>query len=511
MSVLTNGGRIQLQEYQGFGGKHFDSVHLSRFFNYDQPHDFGVMVSQLFTASNLYSYKALTDMTYASGNYYEIQGTTYRWSVFGDDYRLNRVIANLEASNTRPGLNGQEFKIGLAEGWYEEPAVLTGENNNYLCEVVGKPINRGNYWEYTLRLQSSNPNEYLPVEELYEGTEWRRVTTSVGSENNQIFEGIEMGSQVDLQSQVGTHAREFSVTDRIIREQKAAGNVSRDKSVMGGYAFKLYDPKSGRPVDKSAFLTFAEAKLLDTVEMDCEYSMYFGKVSTKKDYTGRYIKRTSPGFRELVKDGHEWVHNGSITLEQLENYFMSIFLTRVDEGNRKIVVSTGSLGHKIFDQLISEEVSQFLTLDRYYVQPMAGGSGSNDLQYGYQFKKFISKNGLEVSLQSNPMLDDPFYCPRRYPNNPIYTVDSARMDIMDFGAAGSSMAPGASNMSMLKEAGVDSYYLVGGVVDPQQGVVTDGSFRQNPMKEVIFRREKSAGLQVWDTSRIGSIILEPNL
>ena len=200
-----------------------------------------------------------------------------------------------------------------------------------------------------------------------------------------------------------------------------------------------------------------------------------------------------------------------LTLEQLENYFMSIFLTRVDEGNRKIVVSTGSLGHKIFDQLISEEVSQFLTLDRYYVQPMAGGSGSNDLQYGYQFKKFISKNGLEVSLQSNPMLDDPFYCPRRYPNNPIYTVDSARMDIMDFGAAGSSMAPGASNMSMLKEAGVDSYYLVGGVVDPQQGVVTDGSFRQNPMKEVIFRREKSAGLQVWDTSRIGSIILEPNL
>ena len=514
MKKGTLGGRVQLQEYQGFGGKNFDSVHLAKFFNYDAPHNFGVMVSKIFSSSNMFGYKPMTALTEASGNYKEIVGSTYKWTLFGDDYRINRVIKFLETGNPRPGINGQEFKIGLAEGWYEEPHVIMGENNNYLCEIVGKPINRGNYFEYTLRLQTSDPNMFLPVDELYEGREWKTVSTSVATENNQLFAGFEFSSQVDLQSQIGAFSREFSLSDRVIREQNSASGggvgVSKDTSVLGGYAFPIFDGKTGKQVSKSGMMTFMEGKLLDTVEMDCEFAMTYGKASKRKDYTGRYIKTTAPGFRELVKDGHEWIHNGSITLEQIENYFMSIFLTRVSEGSREITISTGTLGHRIFNQLISDEVSKFLTLDRYYVNEMKDGTGRNDLEYGYQFKRFIAQNGLVVNLVSDPMKDDPMYCPRRYPNNTQYTIDSARMDIMDFGASSASVAPGSSNISMIKEKGVDSYYLVGGVVDPKSGVVTDGSFRQSGEKAVHFRREKSGSLCVWDTSRIGSIILEPN-
>lgn len=517
MSILTNGGRIQLQEYapnMGTAGKNFDSVALAQFFNVDQPHKFGLMVSQLFTASSKFRYKALTDMTEASGNYTEIDGSTYEWSVNGDDYRLNRVVKFLETGNSRIGENGAEFKIGLAEGIYEEPAVLCGENTEYPCEVIGKPINRGNYFEYTLRLQTSNPNTYIPAEELYEGREWRRTSSSIATEANQLFAGIEWGSQIDLRSQVGAFSGEFSVSDKVIRMQKAAkakGQLKKEGSLFGGYSFPIYDAKTGNRLEMSGFISFAEAKLMDSVEMDCEWAMTFGKASQRKDYTGRYIKRTAPGFRELVKDGHEWYHNGSITLDQISDYLMSIFLTRVDENDREITIKTGTLGHRIIDQLISEEVSQFLTLDRYYVQPMQGGTGANDLQYGFQFKRFISKNGVVVNLQSDPMLDDPFISPRRYPNNPMYSLDSARMDILDFGSNSNSIAPNSSNISMIKEKGVDSYYVVGGVVHPDSGVVTDGSFNQNGMKEVYFRREKSGSLNVWDTGRIGSIILEPNL
>lgn len=514
MSIITNGSRIQLQEYQGFGGKHFDSTHISKFFKSDAPHDFGLKVSQIFTSSNKFKYKALTDLTEASGNIHEIVGDTYRWSLYGDDYRFNRVVKLLETGNSRPGINGQEFKIGLAEGWYEEPDVISGENNNYQMEIVGLPINRGNYWEYTVRLQTSNPNEFVPIEELYEGREFRVVSSSVAIEKNQLFGTVSMGSQVDLQSQIGAFSKEFSLTDRVIREQKAAmskgESFSRDGSVMGGYAFNLYDPITKQPVKRKGVMTFLEAKILDDVEMDCEYAMTFGKVSTRSDYTGRYIKKTGPGFRQLVKDGHEWIHNGSITLEQLENYLMTIFLTRVDEGDREITISTGTLGMRIMDQLISEEISQFLTLDRYYINQMSDGTGRNDLEYGYQFKRFIAKNGVVVNLQVDPMKDDPYYCPRRDPNNSIYTLDSARMDIYDFGASSASMAPGRANMSMIKTAGVDSYYLVGGVVDPDKGVVTDGSMRASGDKSVYFRREKSGGLCIWDTSRVGSIVMEPN-
>ncbi len=107
------------------------------------------------------------------------------------------------------------------------------------------------------------------------------------------------------------------------------------------------------------------------------------------------------------------------------------------------------------------------------------------------------------------MKDDPMYCGRRHPLNPIYSVDSARMDIYDLGASSNSALPNQSNMAMIKTKGVDEYHWIGGCVDPRTGVINSGALAPTGEKGVVCRYGLSGSLCVWDTSRIASIIYEP--
>lgn len=75
--------------------------------------------------------------------------------------------------------------------------------------------------------------------------------------------------------------------------------------------------------------------------------MWFGKKSTKPGDKG-YWKKTGAGLREQLKDGWVEYYNSALTVDRLKNYLMSIFFSRVDEQNRKVVVMTGTLGSMMF-------------------------------------------------------------------------------------------------------------------------------------------------------------------
>jgi hypothetical protein len=519
----TRSGVIQLQEHEGFGGNFFDTRHLSSYFNYDMPHDFGRMVSKIFTSSTRFTTKVLTGLTYARGNYHVIDGDTYRWTLTGDDERLIRITEFVE-TNPRPGFANSQLRFVADKGWCRQPDVLMAEDNRFLIRIIGDPIQKSeDRWEYTAVMQKSDPTFYIPASQLQVGMTMKKVSTSVATEDNQIFGGTQWGAQIELQSQIGAYAEEFGATDKVVRKEIAArknGNVTRTATKsMGQYTgygalSGFYAPfnisKNGKHVPAGAFFTHMEADLLERIEMGREMMMVFGGTSTTMDNTGKYIQRTGPGFRELVMDGHEWYHNGSMTAQQLEDFFMQIFLYRKNEGERKVVIDTGTLGSRFFDQLLADEARSFLVVDTLINRRMEGGEDW-ELEYGAQYKSFRAKNGIRVRLFMNPMKDDPNICRRMHPDNPIYTVDSARMDIYDFGGNTESVAPDNANISMIMENGVDEYYWISPLIDPYTGVVTDGSRVASGEKGVKARRMASGSLCVWDTSRIGSIIYEPEL
>lgn len=224
-------------------------------------------------------------------------------------------------------------------------------------------------------------------------------------------------------------------------------------------------------------------------------------------------KKTGPGFRQLAKDGHELLHNGNLTAQTIEDYLHGIFLNRLNASDRDVVISTGEGGIRLFHQILQDEANSFLTVDNHFIgQATSNMVGAiNPLAYGAQFTEFRAINGIRVRLMYDPMKDDPKYCKRKHPDNPRYTVDSFRMDIYDLGKpdqTGSGIPK--SNLTMLKESLTDMYAFTKGVVDPMSGPITGGGAAYSLKKDVTITRETSGGLCIWDTSRIGSIIYEPD-
>ena len=504
--MVRNSGQIELSLYEGFGGNSYDSHHYADAFRADRPYDFGMQVSKLFSSCNIYNDKVLTQLTMASGNFKAIDSDVYKWTLAGDDKVAFYVVDEIEdfTTLTTPGKGNSEFRIVLDKGWLEQPDVIQLEDNRYpFLEIQGTGQQHGQGWVYIVSLQSSDPTDFVDPALVSIGARVVHAGTSIATEMNDIYGTDQYSSQMDLECQIGAFARKFEVTDKVVRKEIAARKREGKRDMFSsGYAFDIR--QGGKVIPRGAFITMAEARLMNAIEMDRELAMTFGKASTKMDITGRYIKRTGPGFRELVKDGHILYHNGSLTPSMLEDFLHNIFLQRIPSESRDIVLDTGEGGMRLFHQILASEANSFLTLDTIRMQQVPGIGGNRGISYGAQFVEFHAINGIRVRLKYNPMKDNHDYCFRKHPDNPLYTVDSFRFDIYDFGSS-----DGENNMQMVLEDNVESYSYTRGMIDPKTGPIKDGSLVPSFNKGIAFEREMSGGLWVKDTSRIGSIVFEP--
>lgn len=507
--MITQSGIIRMEEYSApLGGKSFDSLHLAAAFKDETPYKFGIMVAKLFSSSNRFANKTLTSLTFGNGNFESIDKNIYKWSVAGDDEINFYVTEQLVGDSDKNGYGGAEFVISLDHDWLEEPDVLQCEDNRYpFLSIIGKPKKVGTSFYYTVKLQSSDPTAWIASDMLGVGRTFIKASSSIADEMNDKRGGDQYGSAMDFESQIGMYAAEFNITDKVVRRELQGKKTSKDKILTGGYSFAIR--KGGKTIERGAFVTSAEAALLDRVEMDREMAMTFGHASIDYDSNG-YIKRTGPGFRQLCKDGHEYIHNGNLTAQSLEDYLHGIFLNRLNAVDRDVVIDTGEGGMRMFHQILSDEANSFLTLDTHYIKDAASAIKGirNPLSFGAQFTEFNAINGIRVRLSYNPMKDDPKYCKRKHPDNPAYTIDSFRMDIYDLGNPGSPDAP-KSNMCMLMEDLTEVYTYTSGITDPRLGPISNGSKATSLQKGVTFIRETSGSLGIWDTSRIGSIVYEP--
>lgn len=508
---MTRNSQLELTRYTGFGGKSYDSVHYANAFRLEAPHHFGMQVARLFTAMNRYDDKILTNLTYAAGKTEIAYSDVYKWTIAGDSYVDFTVVDFVESGNSKPGLGRSTFRIVLDKNWLMEPDIIMGEDNTYgLIELIGTPIPYNNGFIYTCRLQTDDPNAWIDPAQFQIGMTFIKASTSIVTEMNNKRGTDQYSSMMDLQSQIGAFGEEFSITDKLVRMELSAVKrgqdlnniVSLNNRTSEGYAFAIR--QGDKVIPRGAFITMAEARLLERVDMDAEVAMMFGSKSVTIDDTTGRVKKTAPGLRELQKDGHVFTHNGSLTAKTLEDYLYSIFIHRMDMKDRKIKILTGEGGIRLFDQILSEEASAFLTLDTNFIKPTSSPYSSNALQFGSQFTKFIAKNGVEVELIYSPLHDNRMYCKRRHPDNPIYTVDSFRMDILDFG-----MNEGTDNICAISEWGVDMYAYVSNLVDPKTGVINSGAKVSSLDKGITMAREISRSLWVKDTSRIGAIVYDP--
>ncbi len=204
-------------------------------------------------------------------------------------------------------------------------------------------------------------------------------------------------------------------------------------------------------------------------------------------------------------------HNGSLTLSDIFQYLMTIFLGRKDFADRKIRIATGEAGAVLFDTLVKAQASSILTLDTMFINKENSVYNDNSLGFGAQFTKWRAPNGVTVELVPDPVKDNKQLFPELAPGTSNYTLESFAMDIFDFGKT-DQKASGASreeNITMIMQDGVESYFTISNVYDFETGAEKSGGNVYAHNKTGSIYREMSGSLCVWDVSRVGRIEYTP--
>lgn len=538
--ITTNSstaGITFLNSFGDLGGNSFKAQHLSKFYNYDQPYNFGKMVTRRWASlSPLFYPKVLTSLTMVAGKTYDIDTATFQWSVGQDVDRYFRFMEDIATLNPNAtdgmvGFNNEPFFIVLDVDWARTGSVLLLEDNNYKLYVLGDPTPYGNFWKYKVENQGSNPNAYIPQALVTKGKLCMEGASMAHEYGNQNLPGVSMGTSVMYQNVIGMYGRQVKLDEKIIKKeiqarkygkvQGASSNQMRSvdqADYASGIAFKpLGKNKTTGEIEEipvSSFISWAEAKVTESVLLDREVMMKYGEFREKVNTTlGIIDSRMAPGIRRLVYDGHTRTHSGDWTASDFESYLNGIFLARVNQSSREIEAVTGELGMLMFDSMIAIQYRNFQgasssILDAsFFLRPMKGGENW-ELEYGSQFKSFRARNGVKITLRHDRMLDDPYFCIRRYVYDANYTVDSARFDFYDFGLTNSIKGYNGSNICMITQGETEQVYWVVGRINPYSGYIR--GIVNSEATDATYKHILTGSMQAWDPSRIGAIIYEPD-
>lgn len=521
------------------GGSYQDSLSHSSMFKKYGPHNFGVRGAQLWSSklgSHLLNKKFLY-MTKGKGNVYTLpMGVDdYKWKLESETENPFIITEQTVEDGVQNGKNGKPFKVRINSGLPHEPVVFKTEDPNVpMAKIIGHPkMISPNSYEYTLVLQTGDPNAWIPSDLLKPGKTLVDATTQVSDELNQKYAGIQFANMSELEGVTGNFARKTEMTDKFIRLElgcRANGTAmpsSASYSIggerMGGSAvgtgYVYYNEiknlgntgKGGKstPMYAGTFVTTVEAKLEERLHRDVEMNMEFGQVQFTRDFDSERVIKTPAGWRQIVKDGHFKAHNGSLTLTDIYEYISEIFITRKDFADRKIILSSGEAGCNYLHKLIAREASQFQYVDTHFLRSVSSEFHTNALEYGVQFTSIKLPMGYVLQIQHDPIKDDPILFPQKAPGT-NYTVESFAMDIFDFGQTDqNAAATNSSNITCVQQGGVEEYFTVSNVYDFETGAIKDGSNARSNNKELGIYRATSSGLCVWDVSRVGRLEYDP--
>lgn len=538
-------------------GKNVTGDKLNRFvFNQDSPHNFGVKVNKIFLSTSRFYPKMFTNATIGSAdkNYYKITTNHYQWDLVGDTDMFIRVTKDVDditenAAFIQDGLIGQgqrEFYIELDAEYLSENEVVMLDNNEYMLVITSDGISTGQSTRYSCKIQGSAEALGIPVDLLKQDNTVNSVSSTIPRYGTPAKPGLgRFGTIIRLRNRVGAYGREFTVDEAAMREamraNKSGGQmpmsaekgykyqISPSDFVNGAvFAFGVWDKslKDGKmtPMKSDGLMSFLEMKVEDMILQDREVMCTFGRAATLTNVTNAIGVNSSesdsfvaPGLRQLQKYGHYATHNGQLTVDDLQEYLDGVFMTRVDEKDRKTVFNTGTLGKVFLNSMVNIAAQGYFNSAKgdQFISQAQGSTLANPLKFGYQFTEWIGINGVVVTMAYDMMKDDRYYCRTMYTPNSTYTIDSARLEIFDFGNTNAGTDSGAlsqnsyggtSNCSMIVEDEVEQRRWRIGCIHPYSGIQ---SVSPTDDTTATYHRKLSGSPVIWDTTRLGVLVYDP--
>lgn len=174
-----------------------------------------------------------------------------------------------------------------------------------------------------------------------------------------------------------------------------------------------------------------------------------------KGKTGFEIQQGA-GFREQMDKSNQ-VYYSTFDIRNITNAILDLAVGNLRWDQRKMIMRTGEWGMVQFHQAVEQEAK--LWTPGFDTSRIIGADGK--MTFRGQFLKYYAANGLELSVQHEPMNDDKVHNKIKHPSG-HGVAESYRYDIMFGGEVG-----GVSNIrKVVMEGSEEVMGYVGGLRDP---------------------------------------------
>ena len=362
----------------------------------------------------------------------------FTWDVIGSS---RRNIPLLEArditGNTNPesgyfGAGFETFYLVFQEDWFSKGEVIFGPyNETYPIRVIDDPKFEGTNVVYTCEVYGTNANG-IPVDTLKTGDRFSVAFAPVERSFSRTVGDVRFSSPVSMRNEFSQIRIHTKVGGDMINKKLAIG-IPVVKETPNGGLQKTTMNMWMHNVDYELECQFEDAKNnilawgVSTRDSNGEYRNY--------GVSGEVIKSGS-GLYEQMEAGNIQYYN-KFSLKLLEDALYQISASKLDFKQRKFILRTGEYGAIQFHKAVLETTSgwtQFV-LDNSstrVIERTQNKLHSNALTAGFQFTEYKGPNGVIISVEVDPMYDDPVRNKILHPNGGV--ANSYRYDIFDMGS-----------------------------------------------------------------------------
>ena len=361
----------------------------------------------------------------------------FTWDVIGTSRRNiplveARTLAGAVLTEGYYGANYEPFYLVFGEDWFSKGEVLFGPyNETYPLRVLEDPVFEGTNTIYKVEVYGTNSNG-VPADTLRSGDRFSIAFAPVERGLSRGVGDVRFSSPVSMRNEFSQIRIKTKVSGSMLDKKLAIG-IPVTEEIEGGKLRKTTVNRWIHYQEYEAECQFQDAKNniiawgVSTRNNNGEYKNF--------GVSGEVIKSGS-GLYEQMEAGNVQYYN-KFSLKLLEDALYQISAAKLDFGQRKFVIRTGEFGAIQFNKAVIETISgwtQFV-LDNSstrVIERTQNKLHSNALSAGFQFTEYKGPNGLIISLETDPMYDDPVRNKILSPNGGV--AYSYRYDIFDMGS-----------------------------------------------------------------------------
>jgi hypothetical protein len=413
----------------------------------------------------------------------------FRWMLQGNS-RKNVPLIRAEINGTavtatdKPGIGGSRFTLVFAENYFSDTDMIVGEKNErYPVRILAEPLFVGSEIHYECELFTNDPDLFIPYDELIYGKrfskEWNPVERTLSSK----------GGTVNYTSPFSM----INAFSMVRMEDTRPGNmIAKPVSFSWKVKGKTY----------TTWMQYADYEFESQFRESISRALMFA--TSNKTSDGLYLQRGKSGYEirqgagiKQQMDSTNVAFFNEFDIEWLTEMMLDMSVNKLTKDERKFTLRTGEWGMVDFSRALEDYTAYYTPL---MVQQRVEWLGENTLEFRGQFLSFKGPQGIDVSLQHEPMNDDPVRNKILHPNGGL--AESRVYYILDMGTSN-----GGPNIQKVKSrTNGDIRALVPGLRSNPFAPTLQGGFAlaANPVDGYSIHRMETFGSKITDPTRTAS-------